>query len=100
MCALIRQHDYGGAKVRPDGVLTGEAGDGAAVRETEMPAVIADCASSLQPLGNPKNFEIQQRGLRGGFSRRRYRIVFEWKTLTLLTRADNDGKLEQYQIFE
>jgi hypothetical protein len=44
--ALIRQHDDGGAKIRPE------------------------------------------------------RIVFEGKTLTLVTRADNDGKLEQYQIFE
>jgi CubicO group peptidase (beta-lactamase class C family) len=62
--------------------------------------VIADYASSLRPLGNPKNFEMQRSGLRGGFSDRRYRIVFEGKTLTLITRADNDGKLEQYQIFE
>jgi hypothetical protein len=58
--ALIRQDD--GTKVRPYGVLTGEAAGGAAVRETEVPAVIIDDASSLQPLGNPKNFEIQQRG--------------------------------------
>ena len=62
--------------------------------------VIADYASSLRPLGNPKNFEIQRSGLRGGFSVRSYRIVFEGKTLTLVTRADDDGKLEQFQIFE
>jgi CubicO group peptidase (beta-lactamase class C family) len=62
--------------------------------------VIADYASSLRPLGAPKSFERQQNGLRGGFSQRSYRIVFEGKTLTLVTRADKDGKLEQYQIFE
>ena len=64
------------------------------------PEVIADYASSLKPLGNPKSFERQQTGLRGGFSQRSYRIVFEGKTLTLVTRSDKAGKLEQYQIFE
>jgi CubicO group peptidase (beta-lactamase class C family) len=62
--------------------------------------VITDYASSLKPLGSPKNFERQQSGLRGGFSQRSYRIVFEGKTLTLVTRADKAGKLEQFQIFE
>jgi CubicO group peptidase (beta-lactamase class C family) len=62
--------------------------------------VIADYTSSLRPLGNPKSFERQQSGMRGGFSDRSYRIVFEGKSLTLVTRADTDGKLEQYQIFE
>jgi len=60
----------------------------------------ADYASSLEPLGNPKSFEQSGAGLRGGFSERFYRIVFEGKTLTLITRADSAGKLEQYQISE
>jgi len=60
--------------------------------------VIADYASGLEPLGNPKSFEESVSGLRGGFSERIYRIVFEGKTLTLITRADSARKREQYQI--
>ena len=62
--------------------------------------MIADYASSLKPLGNPKSFEQSRSGLRGGFSERIYRIMFEGKTLTLITRADSAGKLEQHQISE
>ena len=64
------------------------------------PEVIADYAASLKPLGSPKSFEQSRSSLRGGFSERIYRIVFEGKTLSLVTRADRSGKLEQYQISE
>lgn len=64
------------------------------------PEVIADYAASLKPLGSFKQFEQSRSGLRGGFSERIYRIVFPGKTLSLVTRADPSGKLEQYQISE
>jgi len=54
----------------------------------------------LKTLGKPKNFEQTRSGLRGGFSERHYHIVFKGKTLSLVTRADQSGKLEQYQISE
>lgn len=63
-------------------------------------AVIAEYGASLKPLGSPKTFEPTRSGLRGGFSERIYRIVFAGKTLTLVTRAEASGKLEQYQISE
>lgn len=62
--------------------------------------VLADYAASLKPLGAPKSFEQTRSGLRGGFTDRSYRIVFEGKTLQLVARADPSGKLEQFQIFE
>jgi CubicO group peptidase (beta-lactamase class C family) len=64
------------------------------------PEVIADYASSLKPLGQPKSFELVRTGLRGGFTDRGYRIAFGAKTLNLVVRAAMDGKLEQYQISE
>lgn len=64
------------------------------------PQAIADYAASLKPLGSPKSFEQSRSGLRGGFSERTYRIAFKDKTLSLVTRADRSGKLEQYQISE
>jgi D-alanyl-D-alanine carboxypeptidase len=62
--------------------------------------VIAEYAASLKPLGSPKSFELLNSGLRGGFTERAYRIVFESRTLRLVARADAAGKLEQYQISE
>jgi D-alanyl-D-alanine carboxypeptidase len=62
--------------------------------------VLADYAASLAPLGLPKSFEQQHSRLRGGFTDRSYRIVFEAKTIQLIARADPSGKLEQFQIFE
>jgi CubicO group peptidase (beta-lactamase class C family) len=62
--------------------------------------VIGDYSASLKPLGTPKSFELVHSGLRGGFTERSYRIVFEGKTLNLVVRAAMDGKLEQYQISE
>jgi CubicO group peptidase (beta-lactamase class C family) len=62
--------------------------------------VLADYSASLAPLGMPKSFEQQRSTLRGGFTDRSYRIVFEAKTIQLVARADPSGKLEQFQIFE
>jgi D-alanyl-D-alanine carboxypeptidase len=61
---------------------------------------IGDYSTSLKPLGAPKSFELVRSGLRGGFTERGYRIVFDGKTLNLVVRAAMDGKLEQYQISE
>jgi hypothetical protein len=62
--------------------------------------VIREYSSSLKTLGKPKSFEQSSFGLRGGFSERTYRIEFEGKTLRLVTRADNAGRLEQFQVSE
>jgi CubicO group peptidase (beta-lactamase class C family) len=59
---------------------------------------LQDFASSLGPLGTPKEFTQQAQSLRGGMTLRRYRIRFEQKTLSLTTFIMPDGKLEQYQI--
>jgi hypothetical protein len=59
---------------------------------------VQDFASSLGPLGTPKEFTQQAQSLRGGMTLRRYRIRFEQKTLSLTTFIMPDGKLEQYQI--
>jgi CubicO group peptidase (beta-lactamase class C family) len=64
------------------------------------PEVLADYAASLAPLGTPKTFVQARSTLRGGFTDRSYRIVFEGRTLQLVARADSSGKLEQYQVFE
>jgi CubicO group peptidase (beta-lactamase class C family) len=59
---------------------------------------ISDFASSLGPLGAPREFVQSAQSLRGGMTLRRYRIVFPNKTLRLTTFAMPDGTLEQYQL--
>lgn len=59
---------------------------------------IGDFASSLGPLGKPKEFTQAAQSLRGGMTLRRYKIVFPKKTLRLTTFILPDGKIEQYQI--
>ena len=61
-------------------------------------AALADFASSLGPLGTPKEFTQQSQGLRGGMTLRRYRVTFPQKTLRVWTFAMPDGKLEQYMV--
>jgi D-alanyl-D-alanine carboxypeptidase len=61
---------------------------------------LADFASSLGPLGAPKEFEQTGESLRGGMTFRQFRIAFASKTLRLTTFTMPDGKLEQYQIAE
>lgn len=58
---------------------------------------LADFASSLRPLGAPKSFTQTQQGLRGGMTRRRFRVSFEKKTLEV-TYAMPGGALEQYMV--
>ncbi|HYM62039.1 MAG TPA: serine hydrolase domain-containing protein [Thermoanaerobaculia bacterium] len=59
---------------------------------------LKDFASSLGPLGTPKEFTQQTQSLRGGMTLRRYRVQFEKKTLRAWTFTMPDGKLEQYMV--
>lgn len=59
---------------------------------------LADFASSLAPLGLPKEFTRQSRSLRGGMTFHRYRAVFPKRTLRITTFTMPDGKLEQYMV--
>ena len=59
---------------------------------------LQDFATSLRPLGTPREFRQAAQSLRGGMTLRRYTIVFPQKTLRLTTFTMPDGKLEQYQI--
>lgn len=59
---------------------------------------IADFATTLRPLGAPKEFTQAGQGLRGGMTARRYRVVTPKKTLRISTFWMPDGKLEQYIV--
>ena len=59
---------------------------------------LADFASSLAPLGAPKEFTRQSQSLRGGMTFRRYSVVFAKKTVRVTTFTMPDGKLEQYMV--
>ena len=59
---------------------------------------LADFASSLAPLGAPKEFTQQSKSLRGGMTFRRYSAVFPKKTLRVTTFTMPDGALEQYMV--
>jgi CubicO group peptidase (beta-lactamase class C family) len=59
---------------------------------------LKDFASSLGPLGKPKEFTQSAQSLRGGMTLRRYQIVFPNRSLRLTTFMMPDGKIEQYQI--
>ncbi|MGI9090609.1 MAG: serine hydrolase domain-containing protein [Gemmatimonadaceae bacterium] len=59
---------------------------------------VRDFASSLAPLGAPRQFvQISQQN-RGGMTERSYRVTFADRTLRVWTYATPDGKLEQYQV--
>jgi D-alanyl-D-alanine carboxypeptidase len=63
------------------------------------PQVLADAASSLQPLGTPTAFEQVAFGQRGGMTYRYFRLAFaSGKTLMVSTFSTADGKLAQYLI--
>lgn len=59
---------------------------------------LADFASSLGPLGTPKDFSQTNQSLRGGMVLRVYRVKFADRALRVWTFELPDGKLEQYQI--
>jgi CubicO group peptidase (beta-lactamase class C family) len=57
-----------------------------------------DFASSLAPLGAPREFTQTSQGLRGGMRLRVFRAAFSDRTLRVWTFQMPDGKLEQYQV--
>ena len=59
---------------------------------------VHDFASSLAPLGPPREFRQLSQGLRGGMLRRIFVAVFPTTTLRVWTFQTPDGKLEQYQV--
>jgi CubicO group peptidase (beta-lactamase class C family) len=60
---------------------------------------LRDFASSLGPLGTPKEFVQTRQSLRGGMTSRSYRVTFpNNKTLRVWTFTMPDGKLEQLQV--
>ncbi|MGZ8796001.1 MAG: serine hydrolase domain-containing protein [Thermoanaerobaculia bacterium] len=61
-------------------------------------AALKDFASSLGPLGTPREFTQSRQSLRGGMTSRNYRVVFPKKTLRVWTFTMPDGKLEQYMV--
>jgi hypothetical protein len=61
-------------------------------------AALKDFASSLGPLGTPREFTQTRQRARGGMLLRVYRVRFPQKTLKVWTFEMPDGKLEQYQV--
>jgi D-alanyl-D-alanine carboxypeptidase len=59
---------------------------------------LRDIASSLGPLGVPREFVQIHQALRGGMTMRIYQIKFSSKTLQAWTYEMPNGKLEQYQV--
>ncbi len=59
---------------------------------------LRDFESSLGPLGAPTSFTQTQQGLRGGMTRRRFRIEAGKRKLDLTTFTTPEGKLEQYMV--
>jgi len=59
---------------------------------------LEDFASSLGPLGDPKEFKQVNQALRGGMVLRVYEAKFPERSLRVWTFGMPDGKLEQYQI--
>jgi len=59
---------------------------------------LKDFASSLAPLGTPKEFSQTNQALRGGMVLRVYQAKFDNRALRVWTFEMPDGKLEQYQV--
>jgi D-alanyl-D-alanine carboxypeptidase len=59
---------------------------------------LRDFATSLAPLGPPREFNQTSHGLRGGMVLRVFHAVFPDRTLRVWTFQMPDGKLEQYQV--
>ncbi len=59
---------------------------------------IHDFASSLAPLGPPREFRQVSQSLRGGMLRRIFVAMFPSRELRVWTFQLPDGKLEQYQV--
>jgi D-alanyl-D-alanine carboxypeptidase len=57
-----------------------------------------DFASSLAPLGPPRDFRQTSQSLRGGMVARSFQALFADRALRVWTFQTPDGKLEQYQV--
>jgi D-alanyl-D-alanine carboxypeptidase len=57
-----------------------------------------DFASSLAPLGPPRDFRQTSQSLRGGMVARSFQALFADRALRVWTFQMPDGKLEQYQV--
>jgi len=62
------------------------------------PSTVQDIAHGLAPLGAVKAFKLVSVSTRGGLDARYYQISLAKRDLALITRAQPDGKLEQYVI--
>jgi CubicO group peptidase (beta-lactamase class C family) len=62
------------------------------------PQALADLGASLGPLGEPREFVQQSRGLRGGMVSRRFRVTFPGVSLEISTFTTPAGKLEQFIV--
>jgi D-alanyl-D-alanine carboxypeptidase len=59
---------------------------------------LQDFASSLGPLGSPKEFTQTFKQDRGGMTFRLFEVHFPQKTVEVWERIMPDGKIEQYQV--
>ncbi len=59
---------------------------------------LRETARSLVRFGAVKSFELSHFETRGGMDERDYKVVLAKKTLTVVTRALPDGKIEQYTL--
>jgi len=59
---------------------------------------LADIKASLKRIGSVKDIKQTYEGPRGGFTTRVYSVETKKKTLHVVTRTDDDGKLEQYTV--
>ena len=59
---------------------------------------LKDFASSLGPLGTPKEFTQTYKQDRGGMTFRLFEVHFPQKTVEVWERIMPDGKIEQYQV--
>ena len=63
------------------------------------PATVEEIAHSIAPLGPVKSFKLTAKGTRGGFDQRAYEIKLGKRELSLVTRSQPDGKIEQYLLW-
>jgi len=61
-------------------------------------AALADIHAGLKKLGRPKQITRLRQSLRGGLTTRVYQAKYKKKTLAVVTRATEDGKLEQFTV--
>ncbi len=104
---LLAPADTAGAAARAlarriyDGLMTGTIDRSLLTANANAfftPAVLADYAASLAPLGAPTEFAGGGESLRGGMSIRGYRIRAGGVSMSLTTMTMPDGKIEQYIV--